>query len=89
MCPARNRGEANVALRNALHGDETAGNQFQVRGSAFKDLGGVILDLALHFGGRADNRGSGHVGDAAGRRAPIVRRTVGVRTGDAHPVERY
>ena len=89
MCPARDRGEADVAMRNALHGDEAAGNQFQVGGSAFKDLGCVILDLALHFGGGADNRGSSHVGYAAGRGAPVVRRTVGVRTSNAHPVKRY
>ena len=58
-----------MAMRNAFDGDEAAGNQFEVGRRAFKDFRSVILDLALHFGGGAYDRGSGHIRHAA-RRVP-------------------
>src|SRR5262249_8345020 len=73
MRGAGNDSEADIALRNALYGDEAALHEFEILGLAFENFRGLILDLALHFGGGADHRRAGHVGDAARGGSPIVR----------------
>src|SRR4029077_8506506 len=87
--PPGDRGKVDVALRYAFHRDLASGNEFEVLRPAFEDFGGMILDLTLNLGCRAHDRGSSHIRHAARRCAPIVRRAVSVRAGDAHATGRY
>jgi len=80
--------EADIALRHALHGDETAGDQLEIFGTAFKDFGGLFFDLTLDLGRCPYNGNAGHVGHAARGCTPIIRRAIGVWAGDTDPIER-
>ena len=76
-------------LRHALDRDLAAGQQLEIVDRALEHLAGMLLELLLDLGGGADHRATGHVGDAARGRAPVVGRAVGVGAGDGDPVDRH
>ena len=73
ICP-----KVTVFARYTLQSDQPAGTDFQILGGAFHDLTCLTKDLIANLERRGENDPSGHVGDAARRRLPILRRAVTV-----------